>query len=130
MPSFLYTLISEQPLFTGLFFLTSLLLSYAVSSVRSVFRSGLRELPGPRLASFSRLWNVANVWDGNAPTNFRRLHEKYGKIVRVGPNHVAISDVKVIPELYGFQDTYLKASYENICGAVRGPLTISQVNVL
>lgn len=86
---------------------TLLYLPAAVSSIR---RPGLRQLPGPRLAAITRLWNLTNVIGGNAPKNFRKLHEKYGRIVRTGPNHVSISDPAAVPEIYGILSTYAKVS--------------------
>lgn len=92
--------------------LTALLLSlvWIVSTLRVRFRPGLRKLPGPRLAAYSRLWNVKTAASGNAHESFRRLHKKYGKVVRTGPNHVAIADPAMIPVIYGANNKYLKVS--------------------
>jgi hypothetical protein len=83
--------------------LAALLLSltWIASLLRVRFRPGLRNIPGPRLAAYSRLWNVRIAASGDAHESFRRLHEKHGKLVRVGPNHVAISDPAMIPVIYG-----------------------------
>ena len=86
-------------------FLSSIWLSHTLY-VR--FRPGLRQLPGPRLAAYSRLWNVVNASQGNAHESFQRLHEKYGKVVRTGPNHVAIADPAMIPVIYGTNNKFLK----------------------
>jgi hypothetical protein len=61
-------------------FLVGSLLLYLATALYSFYRPGLRDIPGPRLAALSRLWNVFNVAQGNAPQNFRKLHEKYGNI--------------------------------------------------
>lgn len=92
--------------------LAALLLSvtWITSLLRVRFCRGLRRIPGPRLAAYSRLWNVKVAASGDAHESFQRLHEKYGKLVRVGPNHVAISDPAMIPVIYGTNNKYLKVS--------------------
>ncbi|KAJ9654367.1 hypothetical protein H2198_006599 [Neophaeococcomyces mojaviensis] len=51
------------------------------------------------------------VYSGDAPKSYRGLHDRYGKIVRVGPNHVPISDPSVIPTIYGLGTNYLKTPF-------------------
>jgi hypothetical protein len=48
------------------------------------------------------------VGGGNAPVGYRTLHQKYGPIVRVGPNHVAVSDPSAIPVIYGLGSKFMK----------------------
>ena len=72
------------------------------------FRKGLRTLPGPLLARFSGLYRLSITMNGDSPQNYRKLHDKYGKIVRVGPNHVSVSDSAEIPKIYGVGSKYLK----------------------
>jgi hypothetical protein len=101
-----------QGSFTQFSALFALLIAFAwvANTVRIRFRPGLRQLPGPRLAAYSRLWNLLTASSGNAHQIFRSLHEKYGKIVRTGPNHVSIADPALIPVLYGTNNKYLKVS--------------------
>jgi hypothetical protein len=87
-----------------------LLLIWIASLLRLRFQPGLRNIPGPRLAAYSRLWNVKIAASGDAHESFQRLHRRYGKLVRVGPNHVAISDPALIPVIYGTNNKFLKAS--------------------
>ena len=37
-----------------------------------------------------------------------RLHEKYGSLVRVGPNHVSFSDASLIQQVYGITTKFYK----------------------
>lgn len=80
----------------------------AVNYTRTVFRAGLRTLPGPFLARFSSLYRLSMVYKGNAPQTYRTLHRKYGPIVRTGPNHVSVSDVEMIPIIYGTGSNFKK----------------------
>lgn len=36
------------------------------------------------------------------------LHKKYGKVVRIQPNHVSIADDSAIPIIYGHGNGFLK----------------------
>lgn len=85
-----------------------LLALLVLSRIRTVFRKGLRSLPGPFLARFSGIYRLSLVYDGHAPERYRELHEKYGPIVRTGPNHVSVSDTAMIPTIYGIGSKFLK----------------------
>ena len=41
--------------------------------------SPLRRIPGPTLASFSRLWHIIHIFRGDQNTVLDELHEKYGE---------------------------------------------------
>ena len=41
------------------------------------------------------------------------LHEKFGPLVRIGPNHVSISDPVALKTVYGFTNIFKK---------VKGPI--------
>ncbi len=77
---------------------------------RTFFRKGLRKLPGPVLARFSGLYRLSMVLNGDAPAKYRKLHAQYGKLVRVGPNHVSVSAGSEIPKIYGIGSKYLKVT--------------------
>lgn len=54
----------------------SLLVLYLVH-VR--YNTHLRKVPGPFLASFTRLWKVATIWTARQEAVFMDLHKKLGK---------------------------------------------------
>ena len=81
---------------------------FLAASFYVAFRPGLRELPGPFLARFSGLYRLSLVYGGQAPYQYRRLHQKFGPIVRVGPNHVSVSDPAAVPQIYGVGTNYRK----------------------
>jgi hypothetical protein len=76
--------------------------------VQRLLRRDLRNLPGPFLARFSGLYRLFMVGGGNGPAAYRKLHQQYGPIVRVGPNHVAVSDPSAIPIIYGLGSKFMK----------------------
>ncbi|CEN60762.1 hypothetical protein ASPCAL03195 [Aspergillus calidoustus] len=64
----------------------------------------LRRFPGPRLARLGSLHAVVLARDLGIFRRYRRLHQKYGDIVRVGPSELSIADpdaVKVVHPLHG-----------------------------
>ena len=86
----------------------ALIAAYLVSSIQVAFRQGLRQLPGPFLARFSGLYALSLVWTGKAPEEYRRVHEQYGQIVRIGPDRVSVSDPAMISVIYGIGSKFLK----------------------
>ena len=84
------------------------LLLLVLDYLRIYFRSGLRNIPGPLFARVSGLYRISLVRKGDAPAQYRRIHEQYGQIVRTGPNHVSVSDPAMIPVIYGIGSKYGK----------------------
>lgn len=87
---------------------------YAISAIHIAFKRGLRSIPGPFLARFSSLYRIGLVYHGEAPTNYRRLHEQYGPLVRVGPNAVSVSEADMVPIIYGIGSQFLKVWVSSI----------------
>lgn len=86
------------------------LVFFSVIAIVGGFRKGLRQVPGPFLARFSGLYRLSLVYAGKAPHEYRRVHQRYGRLVRVGPNHVSISDPTVIPQIYGIGTDFPKVN--------------------
>lgn len=90
------------------YILVALFLYVTLSSLRVALKPGLRQIPGPFLARFTKLWRTWLVADGKAPFKYQQLHREYGPIVRSGPNTVEISDPAVIPTIYGINSKFRK----------------------
>ena len=90
----------------------SLLLLIVVHYLRTYFRKGLRDLPGPIFARLSYLYRLSMVYNGDGSAQYRKIHEKYGPIVRVGPNEVSIADPTMIPVIYGIGSKLTKVRLE------------------
>ena len=89
--------------------LVSIVIAYFL--LYNKLRPGLRDIPGPRLAAYTRLWRLYDVYRGHAHTTAIALHGRYGPVVRIGPNHVSLSDPALIPVIYGTKDNYLKTGF-------------------
>ncbi|KAH8647792.1 cytochrome P450 [Xylariales sp. PMI_506] len=63
------------------------------------FFSPLSDIPGPFLASISRLWIVKTTIGGKANIEFSKLHEKHGPFVRIKPGEVSICHPEAIKKL-------------------------------
>lgn len=50
--------------------------------------SPLANIPGPYLASITRLWLAYNTWRGGTHEFLPALHRKYGPVVRIAPDEV------------------------------------------
>lgn len=84
--------------------------SSVLQSIAVALKPGIRSIPGPFLARFSKLHRMWHISKGNAPVFYRELHEKYGPIVRTGPATVDISDPAAITIIYGISSKFLKVS--------------------
>ncbi|KAI1270294.1 hypothetical protein F5Y18DRAFT_434686 [Xylariaceae sp. FL1019] len=77
-------------------------------------RPRIGRLPGPaggRLSSLYRIWLLS---DGKGPSDYDKLHQKYGPIIQTGPNHVSISDASQIPVIYDSKNIFIKSEFYNI----------------
>ena len=79
-----------------------LLLRFVTSYLR------LRQVPGPFLAAWTNLPRVSWALSKRAHEIHIELHEKYGDLVRFGPNMVSISDPREIPTLYPMRPGFVK----------------------
>ncbi|KAF2135595.1 uncharacterized protein K452DRAFT_293104 [Aplosporella prunicola CBS 121167] len=82
-----------------LLFIPSLFISLLVHRIISDYLK-LRHVPGPFFAAFSNLPRVSWVLSKRAHNKHIELHEKYGDLVRFGPNMVSCSDPTQIPTIY------------------------------
>jgi hypothetical protein len=65
---------------------------------RTWFR--LRFVPGPFLAGFTDLWRTYHMFRGDYAETLLKLHERYGSLVRTGPNNISIGDPLEIEPVY------------------------------
>jgi len=76
----------------------------------------LASVPGPIGASISRLWYMYRVYVGDMHIVQRRLHERYGPIVRIAPNEVSTADPSAIPKIYKHQRALTKTDFYAVWG--------------
>jgi hypothetical protein len=61
----------------------------------------LRKVPGPLVASFSKLWMVHKTRQLKRHEIDLELHKKYGPVVRIGPTYVSVSSPSALKQIYG-----------------------------
>ncbi|KIK98681.1 hypothetical protein PAXRUDRAFT_31013 [Paxillus rubicundulus Ve08.2h10] len=86
--------------FTYLLYYTTILtsiLAYRLSPFHP-----LAEYPGPIPCRISKFWMAWISLDGKQHKYYSKLHQKYGDIVRVGPNELSFCDVNAISPLLGY----------------------------
>ncbi|KAF4332153.1 cytochrome p450 [Fusarium beomiforme] len=76
----------------------------AFQVLRAVYRlyfHPLSKFPGPRSAAISRQWQAKIVRMGFPEKEYEKLHSEFGtKALRIGPNHLHISDPSVYKVIY------------------------------
>lgn len=68
--------------------------------VYRAFLHPLRKIPGPFIAKLTSLWLWYHAYYGTESTAIQEAHEKYGPIIRIGPNEVNIDDGAAIQPIY------------------------------
>ncbi|KAL8713669.1 MAG: hypothetical protein Q9220_002195 [cf. Caloplaca sp. 1 TL-2023] len=79
-----------------------------------LFFHPLSKVPGPWIASLTSVWHTYHSFIGDEWTFLRSLHQEYGRIVRIGPNEVDVSDGAALAPVYVEKGGFLKAPmYDN-----------------
>ncbi|KAI5921572.1 cytochrome P450 [Camillea tinctor] len=73
--------------------------------------SPLRAVGGPFLARFTDLWYVRKLSEGEFEKVNKELHEKYGSVVRYGPNRYTINDPDAVKLIYGHGTEFPKSTW-------------------
>ncbi|OAL30862.1 hypothetical protein AYO20_08555 [Fonsecaea nubica] len=79
----------------------------------------LADVPGPWLASVSRLWVMRRLKVGDMDQVQRNLHRRYGPLVRIAPNEIACSDPEAIKVLYRTAAPLTKTDFYPVWGNPR-----------
>lgn len=78
--------------------------------LRIRYATPLRKVPGPFLLSCSKLPLFVALWKGKVPEWDLAMHKRYGPVVRVGPQTVAVSNPEDINNIYGTKSNFCKVS--------------------
>ncbi|KAM5362190.1 hypothetical protein ACJA88_014140 [Fusarium oxysporum] len=71
----------------------------------------LRHVPGPWFAGLSYIWNGWIAYSGKQHHVFVALDEKYGSLVRIGPEVLLTSDVELVKRMSATKSSYGKSSW-------------------
>ncbi|PSR74949.1 cytochrome P450 [Coniella lustricola] len=79
--------------------------------VYRIFLHPLASCPGPLLAKITDIPQVWHSYRGDRHLEFWRLHERYGPVVRFGPNSLSFNSSAALKEIYGFKSNVRKARF-------------------
>lgn len=82
------------------------------------FLHPLAKFPGPFLASISNLWKVYECYTTDFPRRMCAVHEKYGPVVRVGPNDLIFNQPEAIPGIYKMGRKMPKSVFYNAFASI------------
>ncbi|PVH96859.1 cytochrome P450 [Periconia macrospinosa] len=83
--------------------------------VQSLYQyARLYNIPGPFLARWTNLQRTYWVWGRRAHEIHIAQHEKYGKLVRCGPNMVSVGNATEIDKIYRMRDPLKKSDFYHV----------------
>ncbi|KAJ5748313.1 uncharacterized protein N7511_010009 [Penicillium nucicola] len=86
----------------------------------------LAKYPGPRLAAITNWYTAFYAWRGDLHIQNRKWHEKYGDIVRYGPNNLDFNTHTGMTTIYSTRANVRKSeNYATMSASRRTPNTIS-----
>lgn len=74
----------------------------------------LNRVPGPNIAKFSNIWVGLGARRGQKYAVVDSAHRKYGRVVRIGFNHISIADERALNVVYGHGNGFLKEYVSSI----------------
>merc|ERR1712000_84614 len=92
-------------------FFTFAIAVFLADRLRSWYR--LSHVPGPFWAAFSKHWLVRHSLKGRQPYAIQEANEKFGSLVRVGPNELATDDPEVLRRMMAVRSTYTRGPWYN-----------------
>ncbi|KDN63967.1 putative cytochrome P450 [Colletotrichum sublineola] len=81
--------------------------------VYRLFFHPLAKYPGPLVAKITDGYQLYHAWNGDRHLDFYKLHNKYGKIVRFGPNSLSFNSAASLKDIYGFRTNVRKSEFYN-----------------
>ncbi|UPX09407.1 uncharacterized protein EKO05_0000097 [Ascochyta rabiei] len=73
--------------------------------------SSTRNVPGPFLARFTRWYEYFALLRGKSHVEYMQLHDKFGAVLRIGPNRYSFSDPSDVKIIYELGSKFTKTEY-------------------
>lgn len=87
---------------------------YASMLFWRAFLNPLNRFPGPWAARMGNFWFTFQLGKADAYYKLKAMHDRYGRIVRIGSNDLSITDPIIMETAYGKASTVTKGSwYDN-----------------
>jgi hypothetical protein len=91
------------------------------------YTSPLASIPGPKLNAMTKWRMVWIDFSGRRTLTIHEWHQKYGRVVRIGPNELAFAGEEPMKTIYGAGTTFYKPAFYNLFiayGHAGGDLTV------
>lgn len=75
------------------------------------YRAGVAQVPGPRLARWSRLWIAKALASGRSHEIWTEVNAKYGSVARIGPKHVITDDPDITRRILAARSGYVRGPW-------------------
>ncbi|KAK7950942.1 cytochrome P450 monooxygenase [Apiospora aurea] len=76
--------------------------------------SPLRKYRGPILAGWTKAWRFCLALSGQHAPTIKKLHEKYGPVIRTGPNLLELDIPSLIRTVYSTDGKWKKSNFYNV----------------
>lgn len=83
----------------------------AIHFFRNRYQKGLHAVPGPFLNSISSIPRIWSVYRSQSHSTDIELHRRYGRVVRLAPRIISVSDVQAINQIYGITTKFVKSDF-------------------
>ncbi|KAF5583101.1 cytochrome P450 monooxygenase [Fusarium subglutinans] len=104
--------------------IAALVVAALIWLVFSELTSPLRSYPGPFLARWTNLWRLYQVQTQRYQWTIKDLHDKYGPVVRIGPNLLDLDYPELIKTIYSTDGKWCKTEfYHNSSAVINGKIT-------
>ncbi|KAI0469329.1 cytochrome P450 [Xylaria cf. heliscus] len=94
--------------------LTLISIPLFVYLIRTRYYNGLNKIPGPFVASLTSVWKLYVVWSERMTSVSTELHERYGPLVRIGPNHISAASAESIQVVHRSRTGFIKSGMYSI----------------
>jgi hypothetical protein len=89
-----------------------LLLSLASIALYRLFLHPLARVPGPKIAAISNVWHAYHARNGGMFELACTLHQKYGEVVRVGPDELWFNSMEAFDKIYSVLMSFMMELYD------------------
>jgi cytochrome P450 len=103
------------------------IISHLCLAIYNVFFHPLRNYPGPKLDAATGLVYVYHMVRGNSCKYLAGLHEKYGEVVRAGPNEISYMTVSANKTIFGNKTTEKMSFEKNPAVYIQGEGTAQNI---
>lgn len=111
------TLLEGLATFAQAHWILTALAGILLYSLSNWFHGGLHKIPGPWTRKFTVIPRMLSVYNNHSQEDDILIHKKYGKIVRLGPNLLSITDTSEINTIYGIGTKFYKSGFYQLSSA-------------